>query len=353
MDIIHVGILLKDKDYAYAFCKGLSSKNINFQFHIGSYRNCSIVIMDLEDRDKWRTIIGNNCKCIFLDSDLKDKYDDSVFYRYDDLSVISKVLLKTYYEKRNLFSMEIVNNHNNTKHKKGKTITFFSFYGGCGITSSCISTCELIYLIYGKKSIYINLQMINDSYRYVEFRRDIDFKGLLLHLIAEGEDETHIWNVENYIHRGENIDYLITPYINLLCKDINIDMYRLLMNKIINLGKYDYIFLDIGKINNPLDLRIIEYSNCGVTINPIYESGNNFFKYIKNNILVDLDNIIYANIELSGNNYNKKNSDSLIKYDAESFSHKELMTEINLFGKYGKGIWNLMNKIIYKLGDLN
>lgn len=350
--IIHVGMLLEDKDFAYAFCKGVSRINTFFQFHIGSYLNCNLILIDYDKRKKWMDVIPEEYRkrCIFLrDSAVMNETNDNVYYKYCDSQYMGNEIYSLYttlFDTKNTVMTDINQRIKKSKNKC-KVITFFSYTGGCGVTSLTISTGKLMNILYGKKSLYVNLNNINDSHRFIRFKNQIDFRRVILDIRREVEENIRLINLNEIIYGDNNLDYLkIGPY-NKYSDDIDGEVCEILFNWISQNSDYDFILIDIGKPNRKWESNLIGSSTCNVYLDNRYEKDNNLLT--KNLMLhseLNEKNVIFTEL----GNYKILPKDVIgIEIDEKSFVNKNGLMKINLSGKYGKSVEYLSNTIISKL----
>lgn len=203
-----------------------------------------------------------------------------------------------------------------------KIITSYSPQGGIGVTSTTIDICKQL-ITTGNKVLYLSLEDIDSTGYYFKVQSDC-FKDMLR--LDDILDNKHLSiTIDQYIGTdpGTGISYLRYPIASQYIYDIDYDRFIIILNILINTGKFNYIVLDlasnVGKRNIKLmrkahKVLLLENPNdelCRHKLSRFYDEIN----IISNRFEVDIKSKI---INLNINDLKNRNADD----------HKSYLTDI-------------------------
>lgn len=129
MAVIHIGIELKDRDFAIALARGISRQGGDFQVHVENARECDVLLTDGSEAEN----VNFKGKSLFLTEKISSRTDKPNFiYKFEDSREIRRKILAIadtgYVSMSDPGSGKIKTSRNNHMGDKGNR--FFRNFGG-------------------------------------------------------------------------------------------------------------------------------------------------------------------------------------------------------------------------------
>lgn len=252
MEIIKVGIYHEDRIFARALAAALARESRTMQF---------IMVDDMAATKGLDMILSSqeseNPIVVQLVTEQGLQQSESAPYRlyqYEESRRLIDDLLFIYFK----MTDRVLEYRGNCRCR---LITFVSDAGGSGTTLIAISAARMLYQIYGSRLLYLNLCPIDDSKKYLKSDHSDNLLKLLYYL-----DTGRNFPLENFITRGEEMDYIDTSIINACFDDIKPALMTQFLKKVDGMGKYDYFLIDIGCSLSRENKRILENSDLVVLV---------------------------------------------------------------------------------------
>lgn len=270
MEIIKVGLLLKDKEFANKLAEGLSREYRRLEFYLLDSLvddNMDLIISDIQ---------SDNPKVILAVTSF-DEVDDNEIppYRvciYKDCRNLINDLLFIYFK----LTGKVCEYRG---ERICKTLIFAADQGGIGVTSTAIAVGTMLYRIYESKCLYINLCPFDDSVRYLNHE-----KGSLLKLQYYLE-KTSEFPISSFITENEELDCINTGVINSYFNEMKPEIMSKLMAGIDNLGRYSYLIIDIGNHMSKENRSLITQSDLMIFNTGYTGNTHEYREYIYREIL--------------------------------------------------------------------
>lgn len=266
MEVVKLGIILKDKAFAKALVRGIS-------------RECGFIEIDISDNLEGidlfitDTLTDKENHIQLVNSLEEEMFDQPPFriFKYRESRSLVKGLLFVFY-KLTGHIVEFRGDYNSY------TIGFCQTCGGLGATSLSLLTGKGLNEIYGKNSIYISLDSIDDSVKYIGREMPSSIIKLIYYLSNKKD-----FPIENFINLSDyNCDY-IGGYgvLNPISEATTSQLFSL-VRIIESLGKYQAILFDIGKNISSDKLDFIRKLDLLVVIFPGEKSGlEDYYNLVK------------------------------------------------------------------------
>lgn len=233
--MLKVGIQLNDRDFSRALARGLTVHSRNIYF----------VVLEEGDKDDDLDLIlsdrqrdGNSNLYVYLSCSPEEEhiYDGPpyILFRYKPADRFLGDLLFIHYCLSGKNMEYIGDSH-------CKILVFASLSGGMDATALSLATGQLMYKHFGQKCLYINLCPIDGSKRFLP---EGTGKGLLslLYYLEQKKD----FPLSSFIAESQHIDYIETTISNPYFDEMVPALCHHLLKKIDQLGRYEYLILDIG-----------------------------------------------------------------------------------------------------------
>lgn len=340
MEIINVGIFLKDKCFAENLSRGLSAECRKMTFHL---------LNSPEVSGEYELILSDAMSCdnrvIFLAKSRSEENftGDPPFsvYRYKESDSLIQNLFFIYFR----LTGKVISHRGN---RRTKVLAFTSVTGGCGTTSLSVATGLMLKKLYGCRSIYVNLCPLNDGRKYLHGADGENLLKMLYYLREKRE-----FPVEALITETEDCDYIGTGLFNSYFDRLESALLPDFLGKIEELSKYDFLILDMGNhfcANNKAVLRetdaVILISRADMRLPELYvrEFSEKIAGLAEESKMIQVRNYCCGTEEFP--------SDILCISRAEdAFSLREDGTfEISLTGSYGMDV-AVLAKIIMEEGE--
>lgn len=267
MALIKAGIFLKDRIFAEALAEGLSRQAGPIRFYLLSAFEegdfCDLILAE-PDWDRDEGVFGGSdressyCGIVEL---VRQPGEENLFgkppyriYRYKESPNLLNDLLFVYFE----MTGRSLENHGDAKCR---TIVFLSECGGCGATSIALASARMLYQIYGSRVLYLNLCPLNDTEDDKAGRESGRFVKLLYYL-----QENRDFPVSSFITEEEELDCVNTGIVNGYFNEMKPLFMQRFLEKIGRLGKYDFLFLDIGNHLSRENKNLISGAECTVLV---------------------------------------------------------------------------------------
>lgn len=267
MALIKAGIFLKDRIFAEAFAEGLSRQAGPIRFYLlsafeeGNF--CDLILAE-PDWDRGECMFGEgvseSSRCGIVEL-VRQPGEENLFgkppyriYRYKESPNLLNDLLFVYFKMTGR-SLE------NYGDAKCRIIVFLSECGGCGATSIALASARMLYQIYGSRVLYLNLCPLNDTGDDKDGRESGRFVKLLYYLQQNRE-----FPISSFITEEEELDCVDTGIVNGYFNEMKPLYMQRLLEKIGRLGKYDFLFLDIGNHLSRENRNLISGAECTVLV---------------------------------------------------------------------------------------
>lgn len=332
MDIIHVGLCIADRDFAMALARGISRESRCIQFHMENGRTCELILVD-EGAD------GGSSAVQLTDIRCRSDPERGILYRYEACSSLARQIVYQYYRitGRPFEPMEC---------RRSRLVAFAAVSGGTGVTACAVAVARMMKILYGKRCIYLNLQTVNDSVRYFRQEGGTAVRRLIYELNRSGERKEQIllW-MESVIAGDGDPDYLNTSAFNEIAEDIDEKLLDRLILALDQMGRYDYILLDLGNDFRRRDLHALKRCDCGVLLRQREPSQETVFtKAMLHRVMETAPALIQV---LCGPRSGEERGEKVcsICCDRTSFIRMNGQIRINLRRNYGRDIAVLTKKI--------
>lgn len=145
---------------------------------------------------------------------------------------------------------------NMTGDKKTKVIGIYSPAGGVGKSSLAVNL-SVQSAAQGSSVFYLNLEDINSTNHYFNGENDKTFSNVLFYLKEKGKNLGLKINALKSIDTS-NVSYFPTQDSMLDMNDMSPDEIVLLINELIKIAQYDYIFVDMSSNLNKKNIAILK-----------------------------------------------------------------------------------------------
>lgn len=342
MAVIHIGIELKDRDFAIALARGISRQGGDFQVHVENARECDVLLTDRSEAEG----VNFKGKSLFLTEKISSRTDKPNFiYKFEDSREIRRKILAIadtgYVSMNDSGSGKIKTSRNDRMGTK--VIGFFGTSGGCGVTSSIVSIAAIAGSNFGERALYFNLQSLDTSETY--FRRQGGGNSQEMFFMLQ---EDKIFAPEKFISR-DSPDHIIRGRLDDFIENAGCEDIYTLISVIDEKMNYNYIFLDFGCDFSSRNRETAEKADCIVMVksgkmNACDILSEEVTSILKNTgvLLMEINN--YAVGEFCGYEMSQN-----IPYDRSAFIRTDGRIAMNLNSEYGKGMLNF----VYKFEKLN
>lgn len=314
MDNLIIAILDNDIKYVEHFCDYMNSyKKEGYKF-IGfteesslfdySKQNNNILFVITEsfnNRDYFKelknVVILAEDKCVDSIDEIK------AIYRYQASDILLSSILDFCVE-----NIDIPINNSHVKKEIGKLICFYSPVKRCGKTDLAIKFAEHLK---DKRVLLINLEEFSDFDERLGIESTYSI-GDLIYFIISNNTNFEI-KLDAAIKKHSNFD-LIPSMKNIEdLYSLNYEYWNVLYKNIRELGRYDYIIVDLSflsyeivKIIQKSDKLVIPYLDNDISLRKLQK----FNEYIEEK----LDNDLERKYTICMNNYNEEELNKLIKW---------------------------------------
>ncbi|MCQ2550778.1 MAG: hypothetical protein MJ146_01110 [Clostridia bacterium] len=249
MGIRKIGLLMEDGPYEEALIKGLAGvgNGMSFSRVIDSESLDSYDAILVEGSPKGATDINNS---IILASRL-DQYDISnmTLFKFQGSKSLYKDLLF-------LFSKEKMANFSVKEKGNPEVIGMYSLGGGKGVTSVCLALSHVL----PGDVLYLNAEPFNSAIDYLDYQQD---SRLLMYAVSQG---IHM-DLSRYIKEEDGFSYFDVGEVNHFSV-LNMDRLKGLISHINSQKDYQYIVIDLGRLNRKLEafereIEVVEYPEEG------------------------------------------------------------------------------------------
>ena len=248
MEVIHVGLKFRDMEYARMMARTLAAESRHMHFH-------------LEDGD-WDLIVteggGNELQganivrlCRYRDQSDPEKL---ILWKYADAEEITDGLIYAYY----LISGRVLEYR---QKRDFRLIVFASPRGGSGVTSLCLSVARKLTENHGRKILYLNTSLYDDSMRYFWPENRDMMKGLMIRL-----RRGNVPPMKTFIRRGDWVDRIPGSTSSSVFPEVTEEETAALMRAIGSCGIYDTVLVDTGSAMLPCSRSLIAASDVLVSV---------------------------------------------------------------------------------------
>lgn len=337
--MIHIGVDVSDGDFAFALARGLSRTSGQFQVHLDNVRDCDLILSDNENR-------RNIDKVLYLSDKGTEEDSASSIYKYSDCRKINNRVLERVRLKECAgtdYISEAMSDYEKGKKLKTKLVSFVGDSGGSGVTSAVISISRMLSEVFGKKTLYLNLQSRDNSKLYFGNLKDEAKTQKLFYYLENGieidKNEYVMHGTPDYIKRNEIDDFVY-----------NADKYEIIkLMDIISKGEpYNYIFLDIGTEFSKRNMEMIETSHVLVVV----QRSKNSRRTAVFDIAEKLSSSMMIIDNFSKGYISDNNRFQSVAWDDEAFKDVGGIRTINLKTVYGSDMWKFTNKLERLYGGL-
>ena len=253
MELIKVGICLEDRTFAQALAMTLAREGSCMRFyllnHMEEGADCDLILASSASPDaKVVEMVRNPAFAQYTEA------PPFKVYRYMESQNLISCLLFIYFKVTG-----------KVMERKGDThlrlVTFLAECGGCGTTSAALSVACMLYRIYGSKSLYLNLCPIDDSRKYLEEEGEDSLMKLLYYL-----DQDKPFPIGAFITEKEEVDFVNTGVINSYFNEMKPILMQRFLKKFDQLGKYDFLIVDMGNHLSRENKKMLGYTDCAVLL---------------------------------------------------------------------------------------
>ena len=219
---------------------------------------------------------------------------------------------------------------------------FVSASGGSGTTSLAIACAGMLDIIYGRKTLYMNLKSLDDSARYFGVEKGGGRLRLMYHLNRGVE-----FPIQEFIVPGEHVDRVSPSPPGRPGSDLTAAVYSNFNDSIEKLGRYDGLFLDIGTDLSDRNLFVMSQCDAVVLVERgMTHSGTGFSADMAEMIESRCSGTGLIRVSVGGNATGIEEHEWItISEDPESFTLENGRIRINLNGRYGAETAVLAGKI--------
>ena len=354
MEVIRVGVILKDRDHMYALIRGLSHESRSMEFIAMNHSDIKALssagkrderrpggldVILYDDDSIYRSGIKTGIKTPvfiyltrneYLDT-LSDKHEGEI-YIYEDAAVFVNRIFEIFSEKTGR-SME------HHARRKYKIVSLISSVGCAGTTSLAITAGRLLSSYYGKKVFYLSLSPFDGIWKYIGKETKSCLVSLIYHLSTSGRV-----NIGAYSESFEGVDHLRNSTLNRAASEMSIREYNMLLDSFDEAGVYDYIFIDIGDHIGSLQEHVISHSDLSIYVRP---QGRSASADIERSSLMSKGPVkLTVNDFMSGSSGPVDPEELGVSYDPKSFIRDGDAIRIDVRGRYGNDIMNVAEKVI-------
>ena len=271
MALIKAGIFLKERIFAEALAEGLSRQAGPIQFYLLSAFEegefCDLILTEPTGNRGGADFGEGNSKgnskriCCGIVELVRRPGEENLFgkppyriYRYKESPNLLNDLLFVYFK----MTGRSLENHGDAKCR---TTVFLSECGGCGATSIALASARMLYQIYGSRVLYLNLCPLNDTGTDSYAGDNRSFVKLLYYL-----QQNRDFPISSFITEEEEMDYVNTGAVNGYFNEMKPLFLQRFQEKIGRLGKYDFLFLDIGNHLSRENKKLISAAECTVLV---------------------------------------------------------------------------------------
>ena len=253
MEIIKVGIALEDHAFAQALSIVLAREDSCMRFYLlGSIAEgdfCDLILTEKPSGDKRVIELVRDMAAVQYTGEPPYR-----LYRYMESQNLMNSLLFIYFK----VTGKVVETKGDSNCR---LLVFLGESGGCGTTSSAIATACMLHRIYGSRSLYLNLCPIDDSRKYLSEDGEESLMKLLYYLDQEKE-----FPISAFITEREELDFVNTGVINSYFSEMKPFLMRRFLTKIDQLGKYDFLIVDMGNHLSRENRKMLGYADCTVML---------------------------------------------------------------------------------------
>ena len=251
MEIVKVGILLEDRAFAQALSIALSREDSCMRFYLldsaAEGESCDLILAERPSSDEKVIELVRDSEAVRYTGDPPYK-----LYRYMESQNLINSLLFIYFK----VTGKVIETKGDTR-----LVVFLGESGGCGTTSAALATACMLHRIYGSKSLYLNLCPIDDSRKYFSEEGEESLMKLLYYLDQEKE-----FPIGAFITEREELDFVNTGIINSYFNEMKPFLMRRFLYKIDQLGKYDFLIVDMGNHLSRENRKMLSYADCAVML---------------------------------------------------------------------------------------
>lgn len=253
MEIVKVGILLEDRAFAQALSIALSREDSCMRFYLldsaAEGESCDLILAERPSSDEKVIELVRDSEAVRYTGDPPYK-----LYRYMESQNLINSLLFIYFK----VTGKVIETKGDTSCR---LVVFLGESGGCGTTSAALATACMLHRIYGSKSLYLNLCPIDDSRKYFSEEGEESLMKLLYYLDQEKE-----FPIGAFITEREELDFVNTGIINSYFNEMKPFLMRRFLHKIDQLGKYDFLIVDMGNHLSRENRKMLSYADCAVML---------------------------------------------------------------------------------------
>jgi hypothetical protein len=328
MELIDVYLQIDDEAYLKALSEGLTADSRMLRIFTGTAGDDdSITITDRETDDKKDNYLY-----------VTEKEDDDLchIFKYDDTRNIADKI-------REFYCMRHGYTDKQTIRPETRVVYFTSAEGGSGATSAAISSAELLNMIYGYRSIYIDASETEGSEKFLRCSSGMSASELLFRLKF-----TDVIPLSEYVSHGRYFDSLVMPFREIDSESGSTSLLSKLITCIEMTSSYDYIIIDSNGLSMLRDKNISELISCIVLL---YRGASGCTgRIIEKITALEVPKVIKVyrgNIRgfLPGADEDDSEHALLISEEPSSFSNDKGKISIDLNGSYGEGITDLVMEI--------
>lgn len=329
MELIDVYLLIDDEAYLKALSEGLTADSRMLRIFTGTAGDDdSITITDHEPGDHKK---GNY---LYITEKVDD--DPCHIFKYDDTRNIADKI-------REFYCMRHGYDDKQTLRSETRVVCFTSAEGGSGATSAAISSAELLNMIYGYRSIYIDASETEGSEKYLRCSSEMSASELLFRLKF-----TDVIPLSEYVSHGRYFDSLVMPFREIDSGAGSMSLLSKLISCIEMTCSYDYIIVDSNGLSMLRDKNISDLVSCIVLL--CRGASGCTGRIIEKITALEIPKFIkvYRGNSrgfLSGADEDDSEHALLVSEEPSSFSNDQGKISIDLDGSYGEGITDLVMEI--------
>ena len=252
MEVIHVGLQMQDPEAARILARTLAAESRHMHFHLEEGDFDLIVTDDGQNEMDGANVVR---LCRFRE---QEDPENKVLWRFADAEEIADGLIYAYY----LISGRVLEYRQKRDHR---LIVFASARGGCGVTSLCLSVARKLAENHGRKTLYINTSLYDDSMRYFWTENKDLQKGLMLRLRRGSTPPMKV-----FIREGDQVDRIPGARDCSVFPEVTEGEMAALMRAVSSCGKYDVVMIDAGSALIPCNRNLIASADLLVSV----RSGN-------------------------------------------------------------------------------
>ena len=336
MAVIHIGIELKDSDFAIALARGISRQGGDFQIHLENPRECDVLLTDRPGSEK-----KNDGKVILL-TEKRPGAQDSPYSSYkfeDSREIMRKIICIANKDMEGEADLATTSAEASCRTRgKMKVIGFFGSGGGCGVTSSMLAISKSIEAGFGKRTLYLNMQSLDTSWDY--FR---DSSGKNSQELFFALEEMKFFNLSKFIIPGSP-DRIVRGRIDNFMESASCGDIEKLICTVDKADKYDYLFIDFGCDFSKRNREAAKIADCMILeknsgMGDHFSGAEELTAYFRSmgGTLMKIHN-------RSAYDCQDYEMSQQVPCDRDAFMGGDCGIAINLNSDYGKGIANFVYK---------